>query len=260
MGQTAEGAVNAFGLDGGSSSAMVWEGEVVNIPSDGDTGRLLPNAILFRQEALAFSHIRRFPYRQRPISRHSLLEDLHYVCYSSGMIDRVLIDTLTLQARDFASQWKNLIRKAPQLKHYNVLDDETLIKADIPFYPLLARSLDRGLDRAMVGDFFVRVGKERMKGEFPVSEVIYAVSLAERVVLDYLMNDFAPDNSVRMYQAMRVVSKVAEFFLLGCFYLTKGFLEETYTHMNRNDSVSEALLKKYFRDDFFFKNESTTSP
>jgi exopolysaccharide biosynthesis protein len=43
-----KGAVNAFGLDGGSSSTMVWEGEVVNTPSDGDAGRLLPNAILFR--------------------------------------------------------------------------------------------------------------------------------------------------------------------------------------------------------------------
>jgi exopolysaccharide biosynthesis protein len=42
------GAVNAIGLDGGSSSTMVWKGEVVNIPSDGDAGRLLPNAILFR--------------------------------------------------------------------------------------------------------------------------------------------------------------------------------------------------------------------
>ena len=44
----AAGAVNAIGLDGGSSSTMVWDGKVVNIPSDGDAGRLLPNAILFR--------------------------------------------------------------------------------------------------------------------------------------------------------------------------------------------------------------------
>lgn len=44
----ANGAVNAIGLDGGSSSTMVWEGKVVNIPSAGDAERLLPNAILFR--------------------------------------------------------------------------------------------------------------------------------------------------------------------------------------------------------------------
>jgi hypothetical protein len=171
------------------------------------------------------------------------------------MIDRVLIDTLNLKSRDFAFRWKDLIRKAPQLKHYNLLEDERLIEADMPFYPLLARTLDRGLDRSLLGDFFVKLGKERMQAGFPVSEVIYAVNLAQRVVIEYLMTDFVLDSTVRMYQAMGAVHKVAEFFLLGCFYLTKGFLEATYTNMSSNDAVSEELLKKYFRDDFFFKKD-----
>jgi hypothetical protein len=171
------------------------------------------------------------------------------------MVDHVLIDTFQLKARDFASRWKDRIRKNPQLKHYNELDDETLIESDAPFYPLLARTLDRGIDKSLLGDFFVRLGKERMKDGFPVSEVIFAANLAQKIVLEYLMTEFAPDNAVRMYQAMSVVSQVAEFFLMGCFYLTKGFLEETYTNMNSRDSVSEELLRKYFRDDFFFKKE-----
>jgi hypothetical protein len=58
-----------------------------------------------------------------------------------------------------------------------------------------------------------------------------------------------------MYQAMGVMTKVAEFFILGSFYVTKGFLEATYTHMSRNEDVSEELLKKYFKDDFFFKSD-----
>jgi hypothetical protein len=171
------------------------------------------------------------------------------------MVDRVLIDTLNLNARDFAVKWKDKIRKAPQLKHYADLSDEALVEADIPFYPLLARSLDRGLDRSVVGDFFVTLGKKRMQEGFPVSESIYAVNLAQQTVIEYLMNDFVLDSTVRMYQAMGAVSKVAEFFLLGCFYLTKGFLEATYTHMNTHDAVSEELLKKYFKDDFFFKKD-----
>jgi hypothetical protein len=169
------------------------------------------------------------------------------------MVDRVLIDTLTLQSRDFALRWKNLIRKAPQLKHYNGMEDAALIESDAPFYPLLARTLDRGLDRAIVGDFFVKLGKSRMEAGFPISEVIYAVNLAQQVVIGYLMTDFVLDSTVRMYQAMGVVNKVAEFFLLGCFYLTKGFLESTYKGMN-HEAVSEDLLKKYFKDDFFFKD------
>jgi len=175
------------------------------------------------------------------------------------MVDHVLIDNLNLKARDFALQWKNMVRKAQQLKHYNVLNDETLIKENTSFYPLLAKTLDRGMDRSLVGNFFVSIGKKWMQEGFPVSELIYGVNLTQKIVIEYVMTEFAPENSVRMYHSMGVVSEVSEFFLLGCFYLTKGFLEAVYTNMNSKDSISEELLRKYFRDDFFFKNESTTS-
>jgi hypothetical protein len=171
------------------------------------------------------------------------------------MIDTALIDTLNLRAPEFARRWKDKIRRAGQLKHYNALDDETLIEADRPFYTILARTLDRGLDRSLVGDFFVKLGKDRMQGGFPVSEVIYAVNLAQQVVIEYIMSDYAPESPVKMYQAMGIIVKISEFFLLGCFYLTKGFLVETYTNMSSRDAVSEELLKKYFRDDFFFKKD-----
>ena len=44
----ANGAINAINLDGGSSVSMVYEGSLVNSPSDGERARLLPNAIIFR--------------------------------------------------------------------------------------------------------------------------------------------------------------------------------------------------------------------
>jgi hypothetical protein len=109
------------------------------------------------------------------------------------------------------------------------------------------------LDRSLVGGFFVTLGKEQVQRGIPVSETVYSVNLAQQTVIEYVMTDFALDSPIRMYQAMEVITKVAEFFLLGCFYLTKGFLEATYTQMHKKDHVSEELLKKYFADDFFFK-------
>jgi hypothetical protein len=171
------------------------------------------------------------------------------------MVDGTIIDTLNINARDLAARWKNLIHKAPQLKSYNQIGDARIIEEGARIYPLLSRILDRGLDRVALGDFFVRLGKEKMQDGFPISEVIYAINLCQQVVVQYIMTDFVLDSTIRMYQAMGVVNKVAEFFLLGCFYLTKGFLESTYTTMKGVDSVSEEFLKKYFRDDFFFKKD-----
>ena len=171
------------------------------------------------------------------------------------MVDHALIDDLNLKSKDFANKWKNRVRKAPQLKHYNSLDDETLIESDAPIYPLLSKTIDRGLDRSLTGNFFVNLGKVRMQSGFPISEVIYAISLAESNVIEYIMTEFAPESPVKMYQSMGILSKISEFFLLGCFYVTKGYLEAVYTKMNVHDKVSEELLKKYFKDDFFFKQE-----
>ena len=167
----------------------------------------------------------------------------------------MLIDTLNLKARDFAIQWKDAIRKNPHLKHYNDMDDGALIEEDMPFYPLLGRTLDRGLDRSLVGDFFVRMGKEKMKKGVPISEVIFTLSLNQKTVIEYLLTEFAPENPMRMYQSMGVLTRVADFCLLGSFYVAKGFLEDTYTNMTHKDKVSQELLQKYFKDDFFFKKE-----
>ena len=169
------------------------------------------------------------------------------------MVDHALIDILNLKTQDFATKWKNMVRKAPQLKHFNSLDDQVLIEADAPIYPLLSKTLDRGLDRSSFGGFFANMGKSRMLDGYPISEVIYAVNLSQKIVVDFIMTEFAPDNPVKMYQSMGIVSKVSEFFLLGCFYITKGFLEAVYIKMNNHDKVSEELLKKYFKDEFFFK-------
>ena len=168
-------------------------------------------------------------------------------------MDRQLIDNLNIQSRNFALRWLSHVRKASQLKHYNELDDDVLIEMNRPLYSMLSKILDRGLDRTLMGDFFVKLGKNRVQIGFPISEAIYAVNLTQKVVIEYITTDFAPENPVKMYQSLGALSRIAEFFLLGSFYMTKGFLEETYTTLNNSEKVSEELLKKYFKDDFFFK-------
>ena len=169
------------------------------------------------------------------------------------MVERTLIDGLNFKARLLAESWKDQIRKASQLKHYNALSDEQLIDINSEFYPNLARNLERGMDKNSVGAFFVKLGKERMKMGFPISEVLFAVNLSQKVVHDFLTAECVVDSSFELYRIVDVMTRLSEYFLLGSFYLTKGFLEETYVAMKVKDSVSEDFIKRYLRDDFFFK-------
>jgi len=171
------------------------------------------------------------------------------------MVDHVLIDALKSKPRTMAERWRDQIRKAPQLKSYNAKTDEELVAMDEPLYGQLARMLERGVDRSVLGGFFVQMGKDRMAAGFSISETVFALNIARKVVIEFLEYgaEIMLDNPVQLYQTIDLSSRVAEFFFLGCFYLTKGFLESIYVEMNESESVSESLLKKYFNDDFFFK-------
>jgi hypothetical protein len=171
------------------------------------------------------------------------------------MNDRVLIETFDGKAKTIASRWKNLIRKEPQLKHYNSLSDEQLCALNAPLYPQLARSIERGIDRKFIGAYFVRLGKDRVKMSFPISEVVFAFSLSQKTVINYISSEFVHDNPLALYQAFGAIEKVTEFFFLGCFYMTKGYLEQVYENMSHND-IPDVVLKNYFNDDFFFKKDS----
>jgi hypothetical protein len=169
------------------------------------------------------------------------------------MIDRVLIDTLSLKSRDFAVKWVNKLRATPQLKHYHAMDDQILIEAGTCVFPMLSQAIDRGLNRSSIEKYFISVGKKRLQGGFPVSEVIYGLNIAQKVVIEYITTEFAPENPMRMYQSLGALTTVSEFFLLGSLYIIKGFLEETYTKMSGHDKETLELFRKYFKDDFFFK-------
>jgi len=91
-----------------------------------------------------------------------------------------------------------------------------------------------------------------MRDGFPISEVIFALTLFQQTVIEYLLTEFAPENPMRMYQAMGALTSVAKFCMMGSYFVSRGFLEETYVSMSVHDKVSEELLKKYFKDDFPF--------
>jgi hypothetical protein len=174
----------------------------------------------------------------------------------STMIDHLLIEAFNFKAKSLSKRWLKLIRKEQQLRHYNNFSDEQLCEMNEPLYPQLSRAIERGIDKKILGEYFVRIGKDRMQKGFPLSEMVFASSLNQKAIVNYITSEFAHDSPLAVYQAFGIIEKVNEFFFLGCFYMIKGFLEQTYSNMNNKHKVSEDLLKTYFKDDFFFKEDS----
>ena len=165
-----------------------------------------------------------------------------------------LSETLSLNSEHLARSWLKKIRKSENMKTYNEFPDEELIKMNSGVYRMLALWFQKEADKNSIGSFFVNIGKERRKQGFAVSEVSYAIFLTQRAVLEYFMNENVVDNSMALYTIMGLSGQVADFFFLGSYYMVKGYLEDTYLALQKNEDISDEKLRKYFSDDFFFKD------
>jgi hypothetical protein len=171
-----------------------------------------------------------------------------------GMVLKSLMDVLTFNYEGIAAIWIRKVRKAVNLKTYNTLSDEDLIKFNAELYHMLALWFEKEADKNKIGAFFVGLGKERRKQGYPVSEVTYALLLVQKSVLEYLTNESMVDSTLALYQIVDLTNQVADYFFLGSYYMMKGYLEDTYLALNKDEALPADILKKYFRDDFFFKD------
>jgi len=165
------------------------------------------------------------------------------------MIARGVIDSLRLLACDLAIEWAARIRQTPQLARLHGMDEDALTRSATGLFPLLARALDRGIDPEAMADFFVGRGRNCAKAGVSAPEAVRALGLAQKLVIDFIMNDFAPENPARMYEALGFLSRVAEFFLVGGVYLAKGFTAEALVQARLPDKAAAEFLEKCFRDE-----------
>jgi len=165
-----------------------------------------------------------------------------------------LSETLAVNCDTLAHIWIKKVRKAENLKTYNALSDDALLKINSKVYRTLALWFQKEIDKNSIGAFFVNIGKERRKQGFAVSEVSYALFLSQRAVQEYIINENLVDTSMALYTIMGLSSQVSDFFYLGSYYMVKGYLEDTYLALQKNEDMSDEKLRTYFSDDFFFKD------
>jgi hypothetical protein len=165
-----------------------------------------------------------------------------------------LIDELSTKKDKLAALWIDMIRKTPNIKSVSSLSDQLLASVNERLCNTLVLWFMREIDRNAIGAFFVKLGKDGQKQRVAVSELNYGLFLSQRVLLDYISNNIMVDSSVTMYSITDITNQIAEFYLLGSYYLMKGYLEDTYVALRRDEAIPDRVLKKYFNDEFFFKD------
>jgi hypothetical protein len=169
------------------------------------------------------------------------------------MLLKSLDDILVGTAPGVGRRWLAKLRKAENVHAINAIEDAELLSIHQEIMSKLGRWFDKSADKNEIGAFFVMMGKEYCAQSVPLSELTFAINLDRKAVIEHIVEGEELEGAHRIYALMEAADQVGDFFFLGSYYLTKGYLESTFMAMRCNESLDDETLNKYFPDDFFFK-------
>jgi hypothetical protein len=170
------------------------------------------------------------------------------------MLLKSLDDILVGAAPGVGRRWLAKLRKAENISALNAVGDSELLSIHEEIVRKLGRWFDKSADKNEIGAFFVMVGKEYCALGVPLSELTFALNLDRKAVNEHIVEGEDLEGAHRIYALMEVSDQVGDFFFLGSYYLTKGYLEDTFMRIRVEQCLDDETLNRYFPDDFFFKD------
>jgi hypothetical protein len=170
------------------------------------------------------------------------------------MLLKTLDDILVGAAPGVGMRWLAKIRKAENVSGLNAVEDAELLSIHAEILRKLGRWFDKSADKNEIGAFFVMLGKEYCAQGIPLSELTFSLNLDRKAVTEHVVEGEELEGAHRIYALMEALDQVGDFFFLGAYYLTKGYLEGTFNRMQCEQSLDDDTLNRYFPDDFFFKD------
>ncbi len=169
------------------------------------------------------------------------------------MLVRSLDAIIAGAAPGLGRRWTKKIKEAVNLKAFGALPEEELVSIHDEVMAKLSRWFVNEADKNEIGAFFVMMGKEYCALGVPISELTWALLLDRKAVTEFLVENDDLEGAHRIYALMEAADRVSDFFMLGAYYITRGYLEETFLRMRKGEKLSDTAMQKYFKDDFFFK-------
>jgi hypothetical protein len=170
------------------------------------------------------------------------------------MLLKSLDDILVGAAPGVGRRWLAKLRKAENVSAINAVEDAELLSVHGEIVRKLGRWFDKSADKNEIGAFFVMMGKEYCAQGIPLSELTFILNLDRKAVTEHIVEGEDLEGAHRIYALMEVADQVGDFFFLGLYYLTKGYLEDTFMRMRAEQRLDDETLNRYFPDDFFFKD------
>jgi hypothetical protein len=141
------------------------------------------------------------------------------------MVSRKLITIIQDHSSTLAHQWFEKVQDSPTTPTYQTFDEKALIERVQNVYANLEKWLEE--DPSQVERYFTELGAERSQEGFKLSEVLSALSIAKRILWEYVMSQGLLDTALDLYQILELVNRVRLFFDKAAYSIAVGYEKAT---------------------------------
>ncbi len=140
------------------------------------------------------------------------------------MLYQKYIQAVEDHAEQLTKRWSKEVKNSPSTPGYKNIPDNLLDERVYDVFKRLGNYLMRDEpDFHKTAEHFIKLGRERAKEGFKVSEVIYALILVRVVLWNFIVEEGLISSTFELHEGLGFYSKVNSFFDKAVFFVAKGF-------------------------------------
>ncbi|MEJ5351053.1 MAG: hypothetical protein WHS65_05615 [Melioribacteraceae bacterium] len=131
------------------------------------------------------------------------------------------------------------------MKTYQKFDKAKVIERAEKVFLNFVDWLKKGASNIEAEKYFENVGAERFREGFPLTEVNYALYTTKKVFWSYIAWKEELFEGLDFVNTIEYITILNNFFDLGNFYITKGYIQELVNKIDESAQYSKEEIKKF---------------
>ncbi len=148
--------------------------------------------------------------------------------YSPGEspVSRKLVDLIERNAEELTRTYLDEVIRDPRMPTYRTFDrGEVTVRAHRVFSQL-GRWLSNEFSREQARSYWMALGRQRRRENFPFSEIVLSLCHIRRTLWDKVQAEGLLDTALDLYTAMDLHHRVVLFFDRAVYFAALGYEEE----------------------------------
>lgn len=156
-----------------------------------------------------------------------------------------IIHFLETNIPSLSNAYYEQVMQSEFMKTYQKFDKAKVIERAEKLFLNFVDWLKKGASNIEAEKYFEDVGAERFREGFPLTEVNYALYTTKKVFWSYIAWKEELFEGLDFVNTIEYITILNNFFDLGNFYITKGYIQELVNKIDESSQYSKEEIKKF---------------